>query len=481
VSFDTTHTSLSGQGSGTYKQFVAIDLPTGPLGTVARRLYRTQNLVSFIEGSSVVTLPKETLIGKEFYFVDEIQDNVTSIYIDGSSDFDLGSLSVPDDFGDFPMNSTHIAVFKNTMFVSDDMTSDLRYSRPLHPEVFPPDNVFNLGDTQSSLITGLYPTRDSLVVFKQRGIYLIKGDPASGFFGQTLTSDIGCVAAESVREVPGVGLVFLAHDGVYVLSGTLASSSSQTKFIKLSQGLRDIFNRINFEFSHKFRSVLYHRDREYWLSVCLDDKTVPETVLKYSYEIGAWSIYDQIKTAGMIEAQDQRGYLLFAGCNTDVASGARGIYIYGSVNQKEKLGAVSSIYETVNIPFNSVYDNFSPARVQARVVGYGNTLNLSVFTNREPATVATTASGTQKRALEDNLFPLYGTVATNSGVVFKEHRPVIVRMDFSTMNKGPVNELKLRFSCSDEMEIVSYNLEGRIGGTRDVINLTDKFGGSLKR
>ena len=183
----------------------------------------------------------------------------------------------------------------------------------------------------------------------------------------------------------------------------------------------------------------------------------------------------------MIEVQDHRGYLLSVGPSADFSTGARGIYIYGSTNQKGELGTVESVYETVNIPFNSVYENFSPARVQARVVGYGNTLNLSVFTNREPATVATTASGTQKRALEDNLFPLYGSVSTNAGVVYKEHRPVIVRMDFSTMQKGPINELKLRFTCSDEMEIVSYNLEGRIGGSRDVINLTDKFGGSLTR
>jgi hypothetical protein len=472
---------LSGQGSGTFKHFVAVNIPTGPIGTVARRLYRTLNLINFIEGSSVVTLPKEILFGKEFYFVDEIQDNVTTVYVDGASDFDVGSLSIPDDFGDFPKNSTHIAVFKNTMFVADDMTSDLRYSRPLNPEVFPPNNVFSFSDTQTSLITGLYPTRDSLVVFKQRGIYLVKGDPVSGFFGQTLTTDIGCICPKSVREVPGVGLVFLAHDGVYVLDGTLASSSSQTKFVKLSQGLRDIFNRVNFEFADRFRSVVYHRDREYWLSVCLDDKKVPETILKFSYEIGAWSIYDKIKTAGMIEVQDQKGHLLFVGPSTSVSTGPRGIYVYGSTNQKEKLGDVQSVYETVNIPFNSVYENFSPARVQARVVGFGNTLNLSVFTNREPATVATTASGIQKRALEDHLFPLYGSVATDSGVVFKEHRPVIVRMDFSTMQKGPINELKLRFTCSDEMEIVSYNLEGRIGGSRDVINLTEKFGGSLKR
>jgi hypothetical protein len=331
------------------------------------------------------------------------------------------------------------------------------------------------------LITGLYPTRDSLVVFKQRGIYLVKGDPSRGFFGQTLSTDIGCIASQTIKEVPGVGLLFMSNDGIYVLEGTLANTGTSTRFIKLTQGLRDIFNRVNFEFADRFRSLIYHRDREYWCSVCLDDKTIPDTILKFSYEIGAWSVYDLLPTAGMIEVQDHRGYLIFAGPNADADDGPRGLYVYGSVNEKHKLGTVAPVYETVNIPFNTVWENFSPARVQTRVVGYGNTVNMSVFVNREPATVATTASGTQKRALEDNLFPLYGTVETDTGVVYKEHRPVIVRMDFSTMHKGPVNELKMRFTSDDELEIVSYELEGRIGRTRDVVNLTDKFGGGLKR
>ena len=485
VSFDTTGAhevnSSTTIAAETYRHFVVINIPTGPIGTVARRLYRTQNLITFIEGTDVVTIPAEKLFGKEFYFLNEIQDNVTTLYVDGASDFDLGALSIETDFGDFPRNSVNLAVFKNTMFVSDDMTSELRYSRPLNPEVFPALNVFSFSDTQTTLITGLYPTQDSLVVFKQRGVYLVKGNPSDGFFGQTLTTDIGCIASQTIREVPGVGLVFMASDGIYVLEGTLANTGTQTRFIKLSQGLRDVFNRVNFEFADKFRSVIYHRDREYWCSVCLDDKTVPDTIIKFSYEIGAWSIYDQMRVAGMIEVQDYRGYLIFAGSSADADDGPRGLYVYGSVNDKHKLGTVSPVYETVNIPFNTVWENFSPARVQTRMVGYGNTVNMSVFVNREPATVATTASGSQKRALEDNLFPLYGTVETDTGVVYKEHRPVIVRMDFSTMHKGPVNELKMRFTCSDEMEILSYELEGRVGRTRDVVNLTDKFGGGLKR
>ena len=462
VSFDTTgaHVVNSSGVTGatipaeTYRHVVAIDIPTGPIGTVARRIYRTQNLITFIEGTDVVTIPAEKLMGKEFYFLNEVQDNISKIYIDTCSDYDLGSLSLREDFGDWPQNSTNMAVYKNCMFVADD---------------------------QTSLITGMYPTRDSLVIFKQRGIYLIKGDPNNGFFGQTLTTDIGCIASQTIREVPGVGLIFMSFDGMYILDGTLANTGTPTSFIKLSQGLRDVFKRINFEYADRFRSVIYHRDREYWCSVCLDNKTVPDTIIKYSYEVGAWSIYDKMETAGMIQIQDQRQYLLFAGSNSDADNGPRGLYVHGSVNDKHKLGAVEPVYETVNIAFNSVWESFNPARVQTRMVGYGNTVNMSVFVNREPATVATTASGTQKRALEDNLFPLYGTVTTQEGAVYKEHRPVIVRMDFSTMHKGPVSELKMRFTCSDEMEILSYDLEGRVGTTRDVVNLTEKMGGSLTR
>ena len=482
LSFNTTDTSnWTGYTSGQYKKFVCVNIPLGPVGTVARRIYRTQNLTTFIEGSGVVTFPRENIFSKEYFLLDEIQDNVTQIYVDGLSDFDLGAIIEKKDFGEFPKGSKIIAVYKNTVFVAGDTTSELRYSRPMRPEMFPRDNVFDFSDTQTSIITALYPTRDSLVVFKSRGIYLIKGDPLNGFFGQTLTTDIGCIAHNSIREVPSVGLVFLAMDGVYVLSGTLTNTGSTTNFFKLSQPLRDVIDRVNFEFSNKFRSLVYHRDREYWLSVCLDEQTEPETILKFSYEINAWSVYTTTPVAGMIETQDHRGYLIFAGSSDTEADGARGLYVYGGTNTKGLLGQVSSVYETVNIPFNSVYENFSPARVQARMVGFGNTLNMSVHTNREPGNTATSASGTQTRPLEDQNFPLYDTVTTNTGATYKEHRPVIVRMDFSTMHKGPVNELKLRFTCSDEMEIVNYELEARVGTRRNVVNLTEKFGGSATR
>ena len=487
--------------TGSYRRLVTVHIPTGPPGTVARRIYRTQNMVSFSEeigagsgGVSSITTEKlrEAQYGREFYYVTEIQDNVCKIYQDHISDVELGGLSISEDFGDFPRNATMLAVFKNTMFVAGEMNEELMYSRPMQPEVFPIDNVFNLSDNQTSLITGMYATGDSLVVFKYRAIYLVKGDPVNGFFAQTLTTDIGCICNESIREVPGVGLVFLANDGIYVLEGTY-STASQTKFFKLSQGLREIFKRVNTEFAHKFRSVINHSDREYWLSVCLDSDTSPNTIIKFSYEIGAWSIYTDMPNVGMVEVQDHRSYIYFAGDSVrSLNGGAHGLYVYGGSNTnnissnvskytEEQLATIvkarTSIYETVNVNFNGIYENFAPARVQARVVGYGNTLDMQVFTNRDSDTkMATSATSTQSRPLEDQNFPLYGTALYGVGI-YREHRPIVARFDFSTANKGPVSEIRLIFTSPFLFEIINYELEARLGQSRDVINLTEKFGG----
>ena len=455
-------------------RLITLTLPVGPPATVARRIYRTQNRMNADGTVFAVEL------AQKYYFLDEIQDNVTQLYVDQKDDLLLGSELDEDSLGPVPTAISNFGVFKNTVFISVEDSPVLHYSRPLNPEVFPPGNMFDLSDSMSSKITALHVTKNSLVVFKSRGIYLIKGDPANGFFGHTLSVDIGCIAPQSVQEVPGIGVFFLSSDGVYCLEGALENTGTQTKVVKVSQVIRDLMNRVNFEYAEKFRSTVYHNDREYWLSVCLDEESVPGHVLKFSYEIGAWSLYDNFKTAGMIETPDDRGYLISAAPSV-LTTEARGLYVYGSGNLKYGVDEYSSSYESVNIPFNSVYQNFSPARIQARVVGRGNKIKCEVITNREVNVIATSADATQQRPLEDFGFPIYGTAKFDAGLEYKEHRPIIARFDISTMHKGPVNEMRVKFSTDDEMELINYIVEARVGGSRDIMNLSEKFGGSLTR
>jgi hypothetical protein len=277
------------------------------------------------------------------------------------------------------------------------------------------------------------------------------------------------------------------------------------------------------------------------LSVCIDEKSEPDTILKFSYEIGAWSIYTDIPNVGFVEVQDTNSNVYFAGGNDteiqisesySVNPGNRGIYVYGGSNTSRRLSKDTtfseaekdsiinfreSIYETTELNFNGIYENFSLARVQARLVGYGTPLELEIFTNRkleksspisgsssgnQPISLVVPDSEQQKiqlRPLEDLNIPTYSTPTSNmieadsfqdlTTQVFLQSQinyypevvPINLRYDFSTLHKGPVNEIKLKFSSKVYFEILGYSLEARLGRTRDIINLTSDFGGEVTR
>jgi len=458
---------------------ITVDIPKGPIGTVARRIYRTQNARD-VDGKL-----RTKTFSSEFFFHSEIQDNVTTRLLDSKPDQALGSLVDDLDFGVFPSEASMISLFKGRSFVAGVNDNIIRFSRPNFPEMFPPDNLLDLSDTSGSRITALYATKNSLIAFKDRGIYLIKGDTTDGFFAQTLTRDIGCLAPKSIKEVPGIGLMFLASDGVYALEGALENTGTRTALVKMSTPIRDLIKEINFSAVDNCRSLIYHRDREYWLTVPIKGKEGPTRVLKFSYEIGAWSFMDDMPIKDMTESEDHRGYLFFAGLYKDSNVGPKGLFVYskGFLSKGGYYGFQTQ-YETSDIPFGSVYENFVPVRVQGRIIGYGNNdLQLNFTTNRELTQAYEVNKSTQqKRPLEDQNISVYGTTAWGDGSLYAQHRPVYARFDINTMHKGPVNEVKIKFTpTSGRIELLEFQLEARIGSRRNVINLTSKMGGTETR
>lgn len=471
----------NGSGSSDYNttSLITVDIPKGPIGTVARRIYRTQN------ARDVNGKLRTKTFSSEFFFHSEIQDNVTTRLLDSKPDQALGSLVDDLDFGVFPSEASMISLFKGRSFVAGVNDNIIRFSRPNFPEMFPPDNLLDLSDTSGSRITALYATKNSLIAFKDRGIYLIKGDTTDGFFAQTLTRDIGCLAPKSIKEVPGIGLMFLASDGVYALEGALENTGTRTALVKMSTPIRDLIKEINFSAVDNCRSLIYHRDREYWLTVPIKGKEGPTRVLKFSYEIGAWSFMDDMAIKDMTESEDHRGYLFFAGLYKDSNVGPKGLFVYskGFLSKGGYYG-LQTQYETSDIPFGSVYENFVPVRVQGRIIGYGNNdLELNFTTNRELTQAYEVNKSTQqKRPLEDQNISVYGTTAWGDGSLYAQHRPVYARFDINTMHKGPVNEVKIKFTpTSGRIELLEFQLEARIGSRRNVINLTSKMGGTETR
>lgn len=465
-------------------KLVTVNVPIGPKGTVARRLYRTQNLRDIdgeIAGEGDIL--RDAPYGEEYFFCSEIQDNITRTFVDSRSDIHLGLFHHEMMFGQIPKDTNLIASFKNTMFYASSKSSQLTFSAPLRPEEIPVGNIIEIGDSIAGPITALYATRNALVVFKQRGVYLIKGDPAQGFFSITLSKDVGCIASKSVKEIPGQGLSFFGTDGIFLLQGALENTGTITNLVRIGQPINEEVRRINLSAAQSIRTVINYKDQEFWMLVPMDSSYLPNTLLKFHYEIGEWSVVPNFKIRDMVTTDDHRGYVYLASIDNQNAYSGLHVYSHG-YDTKGSQFDLAPKYETTNMALGSAYDAFEVLRVQALAVGYGeNDLNLNFTTNREMNSAYTTVSTkNQMRPLEDINAPIFGTATWDSTATFHEHRPVPIRYDLTSMHKGPVQEIRFEFtSGKNRLQILSYEIDVRIGSRREVLTLTEAYGGTLKR
>jgi len=467
-------TSVSIENSTTQRRLVTVELPLGPEGTVARRIYRTQNMYD-ADGVS-----REQGFGNEFYSVDEVQDNISRYYVDVHPDVNLGSLHTESFYGLWPARADRIAAFKNTMFLANSEESIVTYSGARKPEEFPRDNEIHVGDSISGPVTALYPTKNSLVVFKSRGVYLIKGDPLNGFFPFTLTKDVGCIAPKSLKEIPGVGVCFLAREGVFILQGALENTGTITGVTRIGQPIETVLRRINYGAAENVRSCINFRDREYWLHVPVDGEVYPNMLLKFHYEVGEWSISEDFVVRDVVCTEDHRNYIYLA-CQTTTSTN-KGLMVYRSGDTKKGRVDITPLYQTSHLAVGNFYSSFDVVRMQVMAVGYGdNVLSANFVVNRE-LTDAYVVSRTskQKRPLEDKVAPIYGAATLDTTYTFAEHRPVPLRFDVTAMHKGLVGEISFTFSSGTKrMQLVGYQIEVRLGAAREFVNLTELFGGSV--
>jgi len=469
------------------KGLVGLDIPIGPKECVARRIYRTRNLYSS-SGDLYSTGDQSS-----FYLLTEIQDNMTTTYVDAAPDTSLGELLETRDLGNFPSGTKLLSVFKNTMFVAGSTLNEIRYSAPLFPESFPEDNIISVGDDDGGQITGMRATKNALVVFKQRAIYLIKGSPGSGFQSFTLNGDIGCIAPDSISELPGLGLVFLSQNSVYLLEGALENTGSPTGVIEIGLEIPETIELINSSAAVRSSGCLYPKDKEYWLSIPTVGSEKNNLCLIYHYEIGSWSIRRHFPVDCMVSTKDHRGYLMM-GSNDVLNEQRAGILVYTRGSNLKGRSTISrsvlnrtdagkplqfiiealpiyteSMYETVNVDYQSVFTNFRPAHVFSYNVGYGdNSLFVNSKVNRSIDSVRQDSQFSDQQDPNEN-YPVYGSAIFDKDV-WHSYRPIVTRYDISTTHKGPVRELSVKFMTNPghKFELIGYDLEAKVGEQRNI-------------
>mgnify|MGYP003638440737 CR=1 FL=1 len=171
-----------------------------------------------------------------------------------------------------PDNPEYSAVFNKHVFLAGDPNEDnnLYFSAPDDETKWSPADgggVLNVGFP----IVAIKPFRDQLYIFGTTNIKRLQGNNIADFSVSEVTSDLGCLATDSVVEIGG-DLLFLSQDGLRPISGT--NKIGDINLETVSKNIQSIFTDIIFEDDlNGLSSVVIHQKSQLRLFFSGSDAT----------------------------------------------------------------------------------------------------------------------------------------------------------------------------------------------------------------
>jgi hypothetical protein len=352
-----------------FRHAVAVGIPTGPPGTVARKIYRTSNY-----GADYVAQGDTTL-----YFVDLVRNNTDTIFFDAVATSNLGQPAPAIVTGPLPAPSARFsALFGGCLWLDGGVLDGrtLYYSAAGLIEQFDAANYIELSSEGGS-ITAIYSHYTSLLVFREYGIDVIQGDFVNGFTVTTLIAGVTCRSPHSVAAVPGLGVVFLAQDGVYAIVGGL-QGGSVSEILNLTDRIDGVISRITPDCLSKAVACYSSASREYQLYVPVDGSDRPNLGLVMHLErVGdlsaggsAWTTREGFPVGAVSTLFD--GTVVFGhhtGAESGDANTQRGLFV---ISGKRALGRVrvGDVWQWAPPPvsaFRSAWYDFGDPQLQKQV------------------------------------------------------------------------------------------------------------------
>ena len=452
-------------GAGPFRKFSAyIEIPTGPDGTVGRRLYRTKNYGPDGGGTE-----------SEFFFVKDINNNTDESVWDSVPDGALGS-TAPGLTSSVTMPSTRArfgAVYKDWLVIDGGADNDtlLHYSKPVKPDEFEALNFMEVGNRGVGGITGLYPYFNFLLVFRENGIDAITGDYPN-FSVVPISTDVGTRAIDTVTNIPGVGVVFLASDGVYSISSNMEYSDSPG-IKEVSMHMLKTMERINPDCIARACAIYSPKWKEWHCYFPADGNPLPSLGVVFHVEKNAFSVRDGFPVGCL--ARDYLGNIFF-GHNQGADAGAgeqAGIFVMSrrrclgqSIVDEAMVdnGPPTSIYrspwmdmgdETIKKNVHYVYLYVLTQGSNAIAMDYFKDFNYSGTTS---------PSMTMQRADHADQ-SIYGTatVVTGSETPWEEPLATPIRYPIA---QGSCSHFQFKISTTNDMVLIGYAVEFTAAGTR---------------
>lgn len=450
---------------------VGMQIPTGPSGTLSRVMFRTKNLG---DGDA----DSET-----YYEVMEIPNNDEDFWYDHLSDSQLGA-QAPSESDSIPMPAPQARfgeVFKNCLFLDGGVGEETRmyWSNPGEPDTYSALDFADVGGRDSGGITGYRAHYNFMVVMRERGIDIVQGDYVNGFQVKPLAQGIGGRAAHTMTTIPELGILLLATDGVYLVSGSIDGGGT-VSIRKLSDPVMRTMERMNLDTMARATAAYSHKWREWHCYFPVDGGEKPGLGLVLHLDNGDWSIRSGFPVSCL--ATDYRGDLIFGHHTGDNGAGEpdqSGLFVIsrrrstgGSyVAAEEQVPA----YVTDNAPpvsrYRSAWHDMGDARakkhikhVYLRVLTMGdNAITMNVYKDGSFAGTSTAAYRMQRSEHADQ--GVYGVAAIGTAE-WEDHLVTEIRYDIADKSCGT---FLWEIETSDDIVMLGYVIEYTVGGVTKII------------
>jgi hypothetical protein len=248
-------------GTAEYKYGIYLELPFAPEGCVARRLYRTKNMKD----------SKDTT--GEFFFLKEIKENSSEMYIDYMGDTFLVSLA-PSATASSMIRSDYAygENWDGRVWLAKGDT--VIYSDKGIPEQFAATSYFDLGNTVGGKVTQIKAYYNNLIIFRENAVNIVRPNGSGGYTFSTVSTSIGTVASNAIQFVPRLGLTFVTVDGIYSLTGGF-DGGSRIEIKKISDAVNEEWKTCNDASIARVTSAYSDVEKELWIHYPADYSTVP--------------------------------------------------------------------------------------------------------------------------------------------------------------------------------------------------------------
>jgi len=463
-------------------------LEPGPDGTVARRIYRTKNKKDGLTGA-----------GDVYYFVCQINDNTTRQYLDCIPDNQL--VDKAPTFADSVTISNgykYGAAWNGAMWLAggDTTPTQLIYSAQGLPEQFPAFNYFDVGVRDGGHITALVPYYDVLLVFREKAIDAVFTNAAGdGFTCTTVNQSIGTIATNTIRLVPGVGILFLNLDGVYLITGGLRGGAS-IEVNKVSARFEKELRRVSKNSLCRATAVYSPREKEWWCHFPVDGQTENTRGVVYAPTVNEFTLRSAVDPESPLLdwrftqlTADRSGYIIIGTRPSPTSQNlypGMGLQVWTARHASGDLMPFASFFDTTSVAYlpagapvgvwQSGWEDFGDDTIKKRVL----TVDIETITEGNNEVELLWASDYSSE------FVSAGTVAPKIGdylngigpaqdatltsgpnlavwdvAKWQEHKVTRMRWD---VNTGLISHFAFRLQSANKHTLIKYKIM-YIGGT----------------